>query len=114
MKQLTQQLKSGKMEILEVPFPTLDKGQILVHNHYSVISSGTEGKTVTDARKGYISKAVSRKKELMQVIEMIKSNGLIPTYKFVMNKLELPSSLGYSCAGEVIAIGEDVTNFSVG
>ena len=114
MKQLTQQLKSGKMEILEVPFPTLDKGQILVHNHFSVISSGTEGKTVTDARKGYISKAVSRKKELMQVIEMIKSNGLIPTYKFVMNKLELPSSLGYSCAGEVIAIGEGVTNFSVG
>ncbi len=114
MNQLTQQLKSGKMEILEVPFPTLNKGQILVHNHYSVISAGTEGKTVIDARKGYIAKAKSRQKEVKQVIEMVKSNGLLPTYKLVMNKLEAPASLGYSCAGEVIAVGEGVSKFKVG
>ena len=43
MKQLTQNLKSGKMEILEVPFPALGKGQIMARNHYFVIISGTEG-----------------------------------------------------------------------
>ena len=75
MQQLTQQLKSGTMEILEVPFPALGKGQVLVRNHYSVISTGTESKTVTDARKGYISKARSRQKEVKQVIEMIRTNG---------------------------------------
>lgn len=114
MHQLTQQLKSGHMEILEVPFPTLGKGQILVRNHYSVISAGTEGKTVSDARKGYIAKAQSRQKEVKQVIELIKTNGLLETYKLVMNKLEAPAALGYSCAGEVIAVGEGVTNFKVG
>lgn len=114
MHQLTQQLKSGHMEILEVPFPTLGKGQVLVRNHYSVISAGTEGKTVSDARKGYIAKAQSRQKEVKQVIELIKTNGLLETYKLVMNKLEAPAALGYSCAGEVIAIGEGVTNFKVG
>ena len=114
MKQLTQQLKSGKMEILEVPFPALNRGYIIVRNHYYVISAGTEGKTVTDARKGYIPKAKSSKKEVKQVIEMVKTNGLIPTYNLVMNKLEAPSPLGYSSAGEVIAIGEGVTNFRVG
>ena len=114
MQQLTQQLKSGKMEILEVPFPALNKGYIMVRNHYSVISAGTEGKTVTDARKGYIAKAKSRQKEVKQVIEMVKTNGLLPTYKQVMNKLEAPSPLGYSTAGEVIAVGEDVSNFKVG
>ncbi len=62
MQQLTQQLKSGKMEILEVPFPALNKGTILVRNYYSVISAGTEGKTVSDARKGYVAKAKTRKK----------------------------------------------------
>ena len=41
MKQLTQQLKSGKMEILEVPFPSLNNGAILVRNQFSVISAGT-------------------------------------------------------------------------
>ncbi len=49
MQQLTQQLKSGKMEILEVPFPTLGKGEVLVKNRYSVISAGTEGYMVSEA-----------------------------------------------------------------
>lgn len=114
MNQLTQQLKSGKMEILEVPFPALNKGYIMVRNHYSVISAGTEGKTVTDARKGYIAKAKSRQKEVKMVIDMVKSNGLLPTYKLVMNKLEAPAALGYSTAGEVIAVGAGVTTFKVG
>jgi len=114
MQQLTQQLKSGKMEILEVPFPALNKGYIMVRNHYSVISAGTEGKTVTDARKGYIAKAKSRQKEVKMVIDMVKTNGLLPTYKLVMNKLEAPASLGYSTAGEVIAVGEGVNTFKVG
>lgn len=114
MEQLTQQLKSGKMEILEVPFPELSNGNILVRNHFSVISSGTEGKTVSDARKGYIAKAKTRQKEVKQVIETIKTNGLLDTYNKVMNKLEAPSPLGYSCAGEVIGVAKDVKNFEVG
>lgn len=114
MQQLTQQLKSGKMEILEVPFPSLGKGEVLVKNHYSVISAGTEGYMVSEARKGYIAKAKSRQKEVKQVIESIKTNGLISTYSTVMNKLEAPSPLGYSCAGEVIAIGENVFSITVG
>ena len=114
MQQLTQKLKSGHMEILEVPFPALNKGQILVRNHYSVISAGTEGKTVADARKGYIAKAKSRQKEVKQVIEMVKRNGLLPTYKLVMNKLKAPAALGYSTAGEVISVGEGVNEFTIG
>ena len=114
MQQLTQQLKSGKMEILDVPFPSLGKGEVLVRNHYSVISAGTEGYMVSEARKGYIAKARSRQKEVKQVIESIKTNGIRSTYSTVMNKLEAPSPLGYSCAGEVIAIGKNVTLFSVG
>lgn len=114
MEQLTQELKSGKMEILEVPFPALGKGQLLVRNHYSVISAGTEGKTVTDARKGYIAKARSRQKEVKQVIEKVKVDGPLTTYNFVMNKLEAKASLGYSTAGEVVAVGSEVTGFKVG
>ncbi|HOI30221.1 MAG TPA: bi-domain-containing oxidoreductase [Melioribacteraceae bacterium] len=114
MLQLTQNFKNGKMELLEVPIPAIQTGYVLVRNHYSVISAGTEGKTVTDARKGYIAKAKSRQKEVKQVIEMAKSQGLLQTYKTVMNKLDSPSALGYSCAGEVIAMGEGITKFKVG
>jgi polar amino acid transport system substrate-binding protein len=114
MEQLTQQLKSGHMEVMDVPVPALGSGQILVRNHYSLISAGTEGKNVSDARLGLIAKARSRKKEVQQVIEMIKTSGFSETYNVVMSKLEAPSPLGYSCAGEVIAVADDVYDFKVG
>ncbi len=114
MKQLTQTLNTGHMEIMAVPFPAMNCREILVRNHFSVISPGTEGKTVKDARKGYISKARSRKEEVNQTINLIKSHGLASAYKMVMNKLETPVGLGYSTAGIVIDIGDQVTSVRVG
>lgn len=114
MEQLTQELKAGKMGVLEVPFPILGRGQVLVRNHFSVISAGTEGKTVADARKGYIAKARSRQKEVLQVVAMIKTTGIVNAYKTVMNKLEAPAPLGYSCAGEVIGVGDGISDLRVG
>lgn len=114
MEQLTQNLKDGHMQILEVPFPNLSQGCVLVRNHFSVISAGTEGKTVKDARLGYIGKAMARKEEVKKVIKSVKTIGLKDTYKLTMNKLDAPSALGYSCAGEVIAVASDVTEFKVG
>lgn len=114
MEQLTQNLKDGEMKILEVPFPALSSGCILVRNHFSLISAGTEGKTVKDARLGYIGKARARKDEVKKVIDTAKTLGILNTYRMVMNKLDAPSSLGYSCAGEVIAVASDVSDFRVG
>jgi predicted dehydrogenase/threonine dehydrogenase-like Zn-dependent dehydrogenase len=114
MMQLTQELKGGKMEVLEVPCPALNQGQVLVRNYYSVISAGTEGKTVSDARKGYISKARSRQEEVGKVVDLIRTQGLKSAYNLVMNKLEALSPLGYSCSGEVIAVAEDITDLKPG
>ena len=114
MQQLTQNLRNGEMQLLEVPFPALPAGCILVRNHFSLISTGTEGKTVKDARLGYVAKARARKDEVSKVIKAARTFGLLNTYKMVMNKLDAPSSLGYSCSGEVIAVASDVTAFRVG
>ena len=114
MEQLVQSLKDGAMQLLEVPFPSLQSGCVLVRNHYSVISAGTEGKSVKDARLGYLGKARARKEEVNKVLKSVQTFGLLPTYKMVMNKLEAPSPLGYCCAGEVIAVASDVTDFRIG
>ncbi|MBK9401135.1 MAG: bi-domain-containing oxidoreductase [Bacteroidetes bacterium] len=114
MEQLTQNLKDGHMQLLEVPFPALGRGQVLVRNHFSLISAGTEGKTVKDARLGYIGKARARKEEVKKVIQTAKVIGLRETYRLVMNKLDAPSALGYSCSGEVIAVADDVHEFAIG
>lgn len=107
-------LKDGTMKITEVPFPALQPGWIMVRNHFSVISAGTEGKTVKDARLGYIGKARARKAEVKKVMDAMRTYGIRDTYRMVMNKLDAPSALGYSSAGEIIAVAHDVTGLKVG
>ncbi len=114
MQQLTQKLGSGDMIIQEVPYPQLRKGMVIVKNHYSIISAGTEGSTVVAARKSLIGKAKERPQQVKQMIDTLKKQGPIQTYRAVMKKLDAYSPLGYSCAGEVIEVGEGVTQFEVG
>ena len=60
MKQLTQKLKDRSTQVLDVPQPMPGPGMVLVRNRFSLISGGTEGSTVTAARKGLIGKAKER------------------------------------------------------
>jgi predicted dehydrogenase/threonine dehydrogenase-like Zn-dependent dehydrogenase len=114
MNQLTQKLKDGKLQVLEVPLPVLQAGQVLIRNHYSLISAGTEGSTVQTARKGLIGKAKERPQQVKQVLEVLRTQGIVQTYRAVMKKLDAYSPLGYSCAGEVLAVGQGVREFSRG
>jgi len=114
MKQLTQKLKDGRMQITEVSVPNLRPGMILVRNYYSLISAGTESSTVKAARKGYIGKAMERPQQIKQVFNTMKTQGPVKTYQAVMKKLNAYSSLGYSCAGEVIDVASDISEFVVG
>lgn len=114
MEQLTQKLGSGEMVIQEVPFPQLSSGMVLVKNHFSLISAGTEGSTVKAARKSIIGKAKERPQQVKQVFEVLKRQGIVQTYRTVMKKLDAYSPLGYSCAGEIIEVADDVTEFKVG
>ena len=114
MEQLVQDLGKGKMELLEVPYPALKPNNVLVRVHHSVISSGTEGRTVKDARANYLQKALSRKEEVKKVVEAATIHGIKDTYKMVKTKLDAPSSLGYSCSGTVVEVGSSVLNVKVG
>lgn len=114
MKQLAQKLGTGEMLVHDVSLPQLGPNMVLVKNYYSIISSGTEGSTVSTARKNLLAKAKERPQQVKQVIDTLKSQGPINTYRAVTKKLDAYSPLGYSTSGEVIGVGENVTEFSVG
>ena len=114
MKQLTQNLKTGNMELLEVSSPAMSADSVMVRTHFSLISAGTEGGKVEVARKGYIGKAKAKPEAVKQVIDSLKTDGIASTYKKVMTKLDAPAPLGYSCSGEVIEVGENISDISVG
>jgi len=114
MQQLTQKLNNGEMLVQEVPAPQFGHGMVLVKNHYSLISAGTESSTVKAARKSLLGKAQERPQQVKQVLDTLIQQGPVQTYRAVTKKLEAYSTLGYSSAGEVIEVGENVTEFAKG
>jgi predicted dehydrogenase/threonine dehydrogenase-like Zn-dependent dehydrogenase len=114
MKQLVQTLKDGRIQVIEIPPPIIGSGMVLVKNHFSLISPGTEGSTVRVAQKSLIGKAKERPQQVRQAIEFLKQQGPVQTYKTVMSKLDAYSPLGYSSVGEVIDVPPDVKGFTAG
>ena len=114
MKQILQSAKSGEVDLVEVPAPALAPGQVLVQNHFSVVSPGTEKLAMSFARKSLLGKARSRPDLVRQVVRKLRQEGPLPTYRAVMTRLEAPQPLGYSSAGVVLAVGEGVAGFALG
>lgn len=114
MKQIFLHLKTGQIELAEIPTPALMAGGVLVKNSFSLISAGTERSVIELGQKNLIEKAQARPDLVHQVINKIKTDGLVPTLKAVRQKMDDYLPLGYSSAGEVMAVGEAVKEFRIG
>ncbi|HEY6170982.1 MAG TPA: zinc-binding alcohol dehydrogenase, partial [Candidatus Kapabacteria bacterium] len=115
MKQLLQSLRSGAITVKDVGAPQAPKrAGVIVRVHASVISAGTEKMSVDLARASLIEKAKSRPDDVKKVLAEVKQQGFWATYNRVMNKLDSQKAMGYSCAGEVIAVSPDVDDLRPG
>jgi predicted dehydrogenase/threonine dehydrogenase-like Zn-dependent dehydrogenase len=113
MLQLTQNQNEGP-RITEVPFPALTENKVLVRVAHSLISAGTESQRVESAKKSLLGKAMEKPEQLKRVMDLAKSQGVIPTIRAVRQKLSSMGSLGYSCAGTVINAGANVFSVKIG
>lgn len=114
MLQIIQDLKKGNTILEEIPAPLVRKGHVLIKTHRTLVSLGTEKMLVEFGKSNLISKARQQPEKVKQVLDKIKTEGLLPTLEAVFNKLDEPLPLGYCNAGEVIAVGEGVSEFRVG
>ena len=114
MKQIIQDLKSGKTILEEIPVPKLSSGHVLIRTNSTLVSLGTERMLVEFGKASYLQKARQQPEKVKQVIDKIKSDGLKPTLDAVFRKLDQPLPLGYCNAGTVIGIGEGVKDFQIG
>ena len=114
MKQLIQDLKSGQTLLEEIPAPQVREGCVLIQTTRSLVSLGTERMLVEFGKANLIDKARQQPDKVKQVLDKIKSDGLMPTLEAVFNKLGLPLPLGYCNAGKVIAVGKGVSSFQIG
>jgi predicted dehydrogenase/NADPH:quinone reductase-like Zn-dependent oxidoreductase len=114
MKQILQNLKTGVLEVAEVPRPMAGPGQLLIQSRCTLISAGTERMLVEFAQSSLLGKAKQQPDKVKQVIDKIKTEGLLPTLHSVFARLDEPLPLGYCNCGTVLEVGQGVEGFKVG
>jgi predicted dehydrogenase/threonine dehydrogenase-like Zn-dependent dehydrogenase len=114
MKQIIQDLKKGNTLLEEVPAPQVKTGQVLIQTTRTLVSLGTERMLVEFGKANFISKARQQPDKVKQVLDKMKTDGIMPTLEAVFNKLNQPLPLGYCNVGKVVVVGKGVSEFQVG
>ena len=105
MKQLVLSPKTGELTIAEVASPALLRGHLLVRTRTSLVSAGTERLAVGFAKKSLLAKAKARPDLARQTLAKLKRDGIAATAAAIRGRLDEALPLGYSAAGEVVAVG---------
>ena len=115
MKQVLQYRRSGTTRVVDVPAPLTPEGGLLVQNHWSLISPGTERMLVGAGGGNLINTARQRPDLVRQVLDKAARDGIAATVEAVRSRLDVAIPLGYSCAGTVLEVGSRLaTEFSAG
>src|SRR5512139_984862 len=114
MKQILQHLRTGQIELAEVPCPLVRPGHLLIHTRASLISPGTERMLVEFGQAGLIGKARAQPERVRQVLDKLKTDGVMPTLEAIFSRLDEPLPLGYCNVGRVVEVGAGVEGFAVG
>jgi predicted dehydrogenase/threonine dehydrogenase-like Zn-dependent dehydrogenase len=111
MKQILQNLKTGATELVDVPRPRLKTGYALIQATTSLVSTGTERMLMEFGKAGWVQKARQQPDKVRQVLDKIKTDGLISTFETVQAKLDQPLPLGYCHVGIVAELGGHPSEF---
>ena len=116
MKQVVRRVidKKGKVRVIDLPEPQPGPDQVLVQNHYSLISSGTESSTLAKTPTELVRQTISDPWMRKAVQQTVLSAGLSQTARRVWHEMIKPREIGYSGAGRVLAVGEHAEGFNVG
>ena len=113
MKKLLQHVKTGKIELVDVPLPEFKPGFVLVKTVYSAVSLGTELALVDLLRASIIEKARKKPEIVKKALSMAKRYGIKTAYQLISDRLDSYMPLGYSLSGEVM-VAEEESEFSKG
>jgi len=114
MKQIIQSFRTGETMLEDVPKPNLRSTAVLIKTTRSLVSLGTERMLVEFGKANLLQKARQQPERVREVLDKIKTDGLLPTIEVISNKLEQPLPLGYCNVGRIVAVGEQVKDFKIG
>lgn len=99
MKKILQNIGNGETIITEVPAPKISRGNLLIETTRTLLSLGTEKMLIDFGKGSLLEKARSQPDRVKDVIQKVRTDGLVPTYKAVKSKLDQPIALGYCNVG---------------
>ncbi|MDQ3698195.1 MAG: bi-domain-containing oxidoreductase [Gemmatimonadota bacterium] len=114
MIQLLQSLADGTTKLIDVPIPFASGAMLVVESRASVVSPGTERMLVEFGRGSLVAKARRQPDKVRQVLDKVRTDGLLLTLEAVRAKLDSPIPLGYCNAGVVVETGPNVERFAPG
>ena len=111
---MQQIIRKGIKDILveEVPDPMAGPHHVLIRPVFSLISSGTE--TASIHQEGVLKEVADNPGHIRKVLDVMKTNGPIPTIREVNAKFSEFAALGYSGAGIVVEKHRTVTDLELG
>jgi predicted dehydrogenase/threonine dehydrogenase-like Zn-dependent dehydrogenase len=116
MKQVFRRVidRRGRIVILDLPIPHFGPDQVLVQSHYSLISSGTETGTLSKTPLELVKQTASDPWMRHVVKQTVFATGVTQTARRVWYEMTTPREIGYSGAGTVLALGENLEGFQLG
>jgi len=114
MKAVIQIYKTGELMVVDTPPPQLRSGFALVRTAHSVISAGTEKTKVDTGRKSLLGKAMARPDLVKKLVAKARREGLWKAWQTAADRLDQPTPLGYSSAGQIVEVRGDVDGLCVG
>jgi predicted dehydrogenase len=114
MKQVLHNLRSGATVVADVPTPQPDAGELLIATRASLMSAGTERMLVEFGRASLVDKARQQPERVRDVIDKVRTDGLLATVDAVRTKLDQPVALGYCNVGVIMAHGANVAGWAIG
>ncbi len=114
MKQVLQDLKTGATILANVPSPAAKANHLLVRTRKTLVSAGTERMWLDFGKANLIEKARQQPDKVRQVLDKVRSDGLLPTLDAVRRRFEEPLPMGYCNVGTVMELGPGIHGFAVG
>ncbi|GIO53022.1 oxidoreductase [Paenibacillus sp. SSG-1] len=107
-------IRQGAAVVENIPEPVVLKGTVLVRVDHSCISSGTEISGLRSSGVPLWKRAVQQPDKVKKVMRMVAAQGISRTRALLQVKVGTAEPTGYSAAGTVIEVGEEVTDIRPG
>lgn len=107
-------IRKGEAIISNLPIPQIGSGELLVKVKNSCLSIGTESVGLKGSSVPIWKRALAQPQKVGKALKMAKDHGIRRVRSVILEAKNAEFTTGYSAAGIVVAVGNEITDIAVG